>query len=84
MRVSKAYKIVGALVQAITEALQRGEDVSIPGFGIFRWRTKKATRANCGYFFGGKGTVQMVKDIPARRYVHFKPSKVLLRDLNGN
>ena len=82
-RKGKAYKIVQAIQAALTNGLRRGEDIKIDGFGTFKWRTKPPTRSACVYFYhvNGKGTT-IIKDIPAKRYVHFEPSKVLLRMLN--
>jgi nucleoid DNA-binding protein len=86
IRASKAYKIISIILTTIKDALKRGEDVWIPGFGIFRIRVKKATRSNCAYFPGGKyrtrKPIQEVRDIPPKTYVWFEPSKVLLRHIN--
>lgn len=80
----EAWKIVDAVVQAMTEALQRGESVHIDGLGIFKVRTRCATRRT-HYFFPylGKGQHVEVNDTPAKKYVFFQPSKTISRILNG-
>lgn len=80
----EAYRIVGAIFKAIGDALRRGERVSVDGFGIFSVRTRPATREH-HYFYPylkKKGLHQEVVDVPARRYVHFRPSTPLRRIIN--
>jgi nucleoid DNA-binding protein len=96
LRCSTEYRVVGAVVQAMTEALLRGEEIRIADFGIFRIRTKKATRSPVPYSYKDIDDVVgnekaptyrgmwKIRDIPERKYVHFQPSKVLLRMINGN
>jgi nucleoid DNA-binding protein len=83
-RTGPAAKAVNAIFAAITNALLRGEEVRIDGFGIFRIRTRKPTRSPCYYFYGRKhkGTYWEVKDLPEKRYVVFLPSKPLKRLIN--
>ena len=80
----EAWKIVNAVLQAIAESLQRGESVRIDGLGIFRVRTRPATRRT-HYFFPylGKGQHVETNDTPAKKYVFFQPSKTVSRILNG-
>jgi nucleoid DNA-binding protein len=84
-RAGLANKIQMAVFKTIVDALHRGEEVRVLGFGIFRVRTRPATRRGCVYYYhvNNKGSC-VVKNIPARKYVHFQPSKVLLRMINGN
>jgi nucleoid DNA-binding protein len=96
IRCSKEYRLIGVVLNTITNALWRGESVRIAGFGIFRVRTRKATRHGVPYRHKdidetvGNGKppeyrgVWKVRDIPERKYVHFQPSRVLLRMINGN
>lgn len=82
-RSGTAYEVVQKIQQAMTKALLIGERVSIKGFGIFSLRVKPATRSSCYYFYGKKKGPWAIVDIPAKTYVHFEPSKVLLRILNN-
>ncbi len=74
--VAKANEILNALFDAhdnhgiIPAALNRGEKVTIPGFGTFRVKlaqeqTKRIPTSNTAH------------KIPPRRYVRFKPGKTL-------
>lgn len=79
-----AYKAVRAVFNTITAALQRGEEVKINGFGIFKIRTLPARRQYLSFSINGKVpfTGGYMANLPLRKYVHFQPSKVLLRMLN--
>ena len=79
----KSYRIVKSIFDVIADALQRGDSVKIDGLGIFRIREKPATRSACYYFYGRSNKVKcVIKDIPAKRYVYFQPSKPIIRKLN--
>lgn len=82
IRASKAYKIVGHIVRTMIEALERGEEIRISGFGVFRLITQPARRRNHGYFHNLKFIQNEIKTHKARKVVHFKPSKVLKRFIN--
>lgn len=77
------HKIVSAVVQAMTEALHRGETVKIAGFGIFKIVAGKS-RAPCGMFYNKVNYGTYIKELPNRKRVVFTPSKVLKRMLRGN
>lgn len=79
----ESWRILNAILKTITSALQRGETVKIHGFGIFSIRTRPAHRCY-SYFYPclGKGQHGEIGMRPAKQYVHFQPSKVLLRMLN--
>lgn len=80
----EAWKIVNAVTKAITEALYRGEDVLVDGFGIFRVIETPPRRHGC-YFFPhlGKGLHTEVTVIPAKKRVKFLPARDLVRIVNG-
>ena len=45
---TKGYQVVKAIIQAMTKALQRGEEIYIRGFGIFRpveWKARRIGHA---------------------------------------
>ena len=78
-RREKAYEIVKAVCTAITEALHRGETVTVRGFGKFEIKERKAHKHRC-YFPDPRHPnriVQMV-DLPAKSFVSFKPDNPLL------
>lgn len=82
-RSGPAARAVSAVFKAIADALLRGEEVKIDGFGIFRIRTRKPTRSPCYYFYGKhKGSYWEVKELPEKKYVIFQPSKALERLIN--
>jgi DNA-binding protein HU-beta len=59
-----------AAVEAVSNALKKGERVAIPGFGIFSVRERAARK-------GRNPRTGDVIDIPARKVVVFKPAKDL-------
>jgi DNA-binding protein HU-beta len=59
-------------VEAVSNALKKGERVAIPGFGIFSVRERAARK-------GRNPRTGAVIDIPARKVVVFRPAK----DLRG-
>lgn len=79
----KGVEILRVILATMTKALRSGEEIKIEGFGILHIIDRIPTRHGFTHFHGNlHGTVVDVKDVPAKRYVHFKPSKVLLRMLN--
>jgi nucleoid DNA-binding protein len=77
---------VNAVFRVIKDALLRGEEVAVAGFGKFKIRVRPAKRSACdpSYSNRKRGQVTIIKQLPPKPYVHFEPSKVLLRMLNGN
>ncbi len=65
-----AATAVDAVVSAIADALQRGEAVSIPGFGKFTTRHRAAR-------LGRSPRTGEAVSIPARTVPAFKPGKTL-------
>jgi DNA-binding protein HU-beta len=59
-----------AAVEAVSNALKKGERVAIPGLGIFTVRQRAARK-------GRNPRTGAVIDIPARKVVVFKPAKDL-------
>lgn len=82
IRSSQANKIVSAVIKAITNGLLRGEKVEVSGIGTFTVRTKPPTRKLLTYFYGRKSGPQILRDIPAKKYVHFQPCQSIVRSLN--
>lgn len=82
-RSGEAYQITKAILQTITTSLQRGESVRISGLGTFKIRTKPSTRSTCSDFQDTTPLNHYLKTVPARQYVHFTPSKAILRTLNA-
>lgn len=85
VRSGPAQKIVDAVIKAIVNGLLKDGEVKIQGFGIFRVRTRKARRSACVYHYHQVGDARntQINLIPARKYVHFQPSKLILRELNN-
>ena len=67
--------MVGAIFDAIADALDSGQEVLVNGFGTFR---VGVTAAHEGFLPSGERT-----QIPERRRVNFKSSKELKGLLNG-
>lgn len=84
VRVSKAARIVNAVLDTIVAALRRGESVFVPGFGKFTLRRRVPLGRGCRYFYGRKNGPVLYRRLPAKSYVHFQPAKPLLRSLNQN
>lgn len=84
----KAYNVVNTIFKVVIEALQRGESVSIPGFGIFQWHERPSMHRVIHYSYNGKpatkNSPKIVNSLPSKRRVIFKPSKVLQRIINDN
>ncbi|WPM31588.1 HU family DNA-binding protein [Hydrogenobacter sp. T-2] len=57
-------------IQAVSEALKKGERVAVPGFGIFAVRTRAERKGR------NPRTGAEIK-IPARKVVAFRPAKEL-------
>ena len=72
----KADLVVSSILEQITNALSRGEAVSLVGFGSF---TQRQRAARTGRSPKTGGTIQ----IPARVSVGFKPGKGLKDAVNS-
>ncbi|NPA57997.1 MAG: HU family DNA-binding protein [Aquificae bacterium] len=67
---ASAERCVNAFVAALTEALEKGERVALPGLGVFNVKERKARKGR------NPRTGEVIK-IPARRVVTFHPAKSL-------
>lgn len=79
-RHDKASEILKTVLDTIASALHRGEKVTVKGFGTLEVRERPARLNRCVYFYGRRENLpaELVK-LPARKYVHFAPSKPFLR-----
>ena len=66
----QADRCLKAFIEVITDALQKGEKIAIPGFGIFQVKERAARK-------GRNPRTGEIITIPARKVVHFKPAKQL-------
>lgn len=83
-RQGKAWEITKTILKVVTDALNRGEDVQIHGFGIFKVKPRKGGNRLC-YFYPylkKKGLHKEIRPNKPGRRVMFSPSKVLKRLLN--
>ncbi len=76
------FKIKSAILKAIVKGLQSGEDVQIKSLGIFKLRTKPPSKRYHTFFYGKKSGPRLLTETPAKTYVHFQPSKLILKELN--
>jgi nucleoid DNA-binding protein len=76
-------KIIAGIKKAITDALHRGEDVKIKGFGIFRVVNHKPTRVGSTFITQDPIFSPVPIDVKGYRYVKFYPSSQLRAMLNG-
>jgi len=65
-----AVEVVGAVLEAMVQALRRGEEIELRGFGTFRFRERRPR-------VGRNPRTGARVDVPARRVVYFKPGKEL-------
>ena len=72
---AQAKRCVDAFVEALTEALEKGERVAFPGFGVFKVKERKARKGR------NPRTGKVIK-IPARKVVVFTPGKALKEKVN--
>jgi DNA-binding protein HU-beta len=70
-----AEKAVNAAIEAVVEALSKGERVAIPGLGVFNVRQRKARK-------GRNPRTGKEITIPARKVVAFTAAKSLKEALN--
>ncbi len=66
---------VNLFFEAIKDALQRGEEIELRGFGSFRFRTRGARSGR------NPRTGAPVK-VPPKKVLYFKPSKILKNMIN--
>ena len=66
----QADRCLKAFIEVIVDALQQGEKIAIPGFGIFQVKERAARK-------GRNPRTGEIITIPARKVVHFKPAKQL-------
>jgi DNA-binding protein HU-beta len=70
-----AEKVVNAVIEALVEALSKGERVAIPGLGVFNVKERKAKKARNPRT--GKEII-----IPAKKVVVFTAAKSLKEAVN--
>ena len=70
-------KILQIIISEITEALCRGENIEIRGFGTYKITTRKAR-------IGRNPKSSEPVKIPAKKAIKWKMSKKLYRKLNNN
>ncbi|SNZ07723.1 DNA-binding protein HU-beta [Persephonella hydrogeniphila] len=73
---ASAERCLNGFVNAITEALEKGERVAIPNLGVFNVKEKAART-------GRNPRTGEVVQIPARKAVKFSPSAVLKKKVNS-
>lgn len=72
----QAEQVVNGIFDTITDALKKGDDVSVSGFGIFKSKMRAAREAR------NPKTGETVK-VPATRVVKFQVSKTLKDIVKG-
>ena len=77
MNVSKqeAESGVNLFFRTIKEAILRGEEIELRGFGSFRFRQREARSGR------NPRTGELV-DVPPKKVLYFKPSKILKNMIN--
>jgi integration host factor subunit beta len=77
MNISKqeAETGVNLFFKAIKDAIQRGEEIELRGFGSFRFRQRDARSGR------NPRTGEPVK-VPPKKVLYFKPSKILKNMIN--
>ncbi len=71
-----AERCVNAFVEALAEALAKGERVALPGLGVFNVKERKARK-------GRNPRTGEEITIPARKVVTFHAAKALKEKVNG-
>jgi DNA-binding protein HU-beta len=72
---SEAERCLNAFVNALAEALEKGERVALPGLGVFNVRERKERK-------GRNPRTGEPMIIPARKVVTFSPAKALKERVN--
>jgi len=75
LTIKDSEKFLNAFIEATTEALKKGDDVNLIGFGAFSVVQRSA---RLGRDFQTKKTVE----IPASKGIRFKPGKMLKESVN--
>ncbi|WP_028951204.1 HU family DNA-binding protein [Sulfurihydrogenibium subterraneum] len=75
LKKAAAEKAVNAAIEAVVDAISKGERVAIPGFGIFNVRERKERKGR------NPRTGKEIK-IPARKVVAFTAAKALKEAVN--
>jgi DNA-binding protein HU-beta len=75
LKKSEAERAVNAAIEALVEALSKGERVAIPGLGVFNVKERKARKGR------NPRTGKEIK-IPKRKVVAFTAAKSLKEALN--
>ena len=76
-------KIIATILTSMKEALYRGEEIYIEGFGTFKTVTRKARRTNFNFVSRNPTHVSTVPmEHEAKKKVIFVPSQILLSMLN--
>ena len=73
---SQAMEVVGAIFESISEALKKGEEVRVPGFGNFVVTERGAST-------GRNPQTGAPMEIKASKQAKFRPGKSLKDALNG-
>ncbi|MGC8942285.1 MAG: HU family DNA-binding protein [Sulfurihydrogenibium sp.] len=76
LKKSEAERAVNAAIEAVVEALAKGERTAIPGLGVFNIRERKARKGR------NPRTGKEIK-IPARKVISFTAAKSLKEALNA-
>jgi DNA-binding protein HU-beta len=74
---AQAERLVNAFFEAVTDALKRGEDVALIGFGSFAVRDRAARS-------GRNPRTGEVIEVPAGRAPAFRPGKALRDAISNN
>jgi len=70
-------KILEIIFLEITDALRKGKNIEIRGFGSYKIKTRKAR-------IGRNPKNSEILQIPAKKAVKWKMSKILFKKLNNN
>ncbi len=75
LKKAEAERAINAAIDALVEALSKGERTAIPGLGVFNVKQRKARKGR------NPRTGKEIK-IPARKVVSFTPAKSLKEAVN--
>ncbi len=75
LKKAEAERAVNAAIDALVEALSKGERTAIPGLGVFNVKQRKARK-------GRNPRTGKEITIPARKVVSFTPAKSLKEAVN--
>lgn len=84
IKTSKAYKIVTTVIKGLTKEILKNGKVRIDGLGTFTIRTRPSVRKSCVYHYHHDHSAKrrLIRVIPPKKYVHFKPAKAIIKNLN--